>query len=167
MSVLVLLFDALFVFCVCYAIVSDFKHRLIPNWIPLVLVVAFIVFAPLRMSFSGILLHLAIAGIVFAVAWGLSFAGWITDGDVKLLATVMLWMGPDHAVAFVLLTALFAGLLALALMGLRMYGSDVRARLPASRLLDRLTALADSRQVPYGVAIGLAALLMANNIFRL
>ena len=28
------LFQALFVFCVCYAIVSDFTRLTIPNWIP-------------------------------------------------------------------------------------------------------------------------------------
>jgi Flp pilus assembly protein protease CpaA len=38
-------FQILFVFCMCYAVVSDFRELLIPNWIIVTLVAAFPLFA--------------------------------------------------------------------------------------------------------------------------
>jgi prepilin peptidase CpaA len=159
-----LFFQAVFIFCVAYAVVSDFRQLLIPNWIPVSLVAAFALYAALKLDSLTILHHLGIAGVVFLLMVGFFAAGWIAGGDVKLLTAVMLWMGPGQAAPFALLMAVFGSLLALALIGLKKYGFLVRHYLPANGFLDHLHAIAGSGQCPYGVAIGAAALLSANQI---
>src|SRR5687768_12306866 len=46
--------------------------------------------------------------------------GWIGGGDAKLTAAVTLWLGADHALVYLLYTALFGGVLTLALLQFRL-----------------------------------------------
>ena len=82
--------------------------------------------------------------------------GWIGGGDAKLAAVIALWLGADHALAYVLYTALFGGILTIALLQFRLMV------LPAQCLtvpwIMRLHA--PETGVPYGVAIAIAALFI-------
>jgi len=81
--------------------------------------------------------------------------GWIGGGDAKLVAVMSLWLGADHAPAFVLYTALFGGIVTLALLQFRM----LPLPLPLHRM-DWIVKLHKAEVgVPYGVAIAFAALL--------
>lgn len=165
---LVVLFQAVFVFCLCYAIISDFTRLLIPNWIPLVLIAAFALFAAIYLDLDSALNHLMYAGIVFALGFAFFAAGWVGGGDVKLMTATMLWMGGDNATAFVLLMAVLGGGLALLLLALKRPTNLLRAWAPRVWLLDRLVDLADTGRCPYGVAIGIAGLIpTANSVWSL
>jgi prepilin peptidase CpaA len=147
-----------YVFCLCYAIVSDFKALIIPNWVPLALVSAFAVFAVTHLGWRNISAHVAIALLVFVVATAFFMARWMGGGDVKLLTAATLWMGPEHAAPFTFLMAVLGALMAVSLLAVKHYGDCLNRSLWDFPFLRRLADLAQGGECPYGVAIGVAAL---------
>jgi prepilin peptidase CpaA len=164
-SILLFGLTSVYVACICYAIVSDFKSLTIPNWIVVVLVSSFVISAVIRMQPGLILAHLAVAATVLLFFLAFFLAGWVAGGDVKLIAAIALWIGPQHASLFVLLTAFLGALLALALLLIKKHGDAVGGPLGHNWLYQRARVLAERRQCPYGVAIGLAALLSSAGVF--
>lgn len=164
---LLLLFQAVYVLCICYAIVSDFRNLLIPNWIIITLVSTFAVFATTQLEPKAVLIHVAVAVFVLLFFLGFFIAGWVAGGDVKLVAAIALWMGLEHGANFVLLTALLGSLLALALLQIKKFGFLVGGGgLGNTWLFQRVSTLAETSQCPYGVAIGAAALLSSGGMFH-
>jgi prepilin peptidase CpaA len=156
---MLLLFQATYVFCLCYAIISDFTKLLIPNWIPALLVTAFALFALIYLTSNGVLGHLFLAGVVFCLGFAFFAAGWIGGGDVKLLTAITLWMGSEAAFGFVLVMAMLGSALALGLLAIKKYSNVFRYWAPRNWLVGRLVDLAESGRCPYGVAIGVAGLV--------
>ncbi len=154
-----MLFQAVYVFCICYAIISDFTKLTIPNWIPVVLVAGFALFAILNLDVSHVWPHLFIAAGIFCLGVAFFVAGWIGGGDVKLLTAVILWMGPRAAQSFVLPMAVLGAVLAGALFTVNRYSDQLRPLASGNWLVRRLLELAQSGRCPYGVAIGIAALI--------
>lgn len=163
---MLLVFQAVYVLCICYTIVSDFRRLLIPNWIIIILTSTFIAFAATYMEVTTILVHIAVMAVVFLLFLAFFIPGWIAGGDVKFIAALALWMGVEHAINFVLLTALLGSLLALALLQFKRYAFLVSGALGDTWLFQRISTLAENRQCPYGVAIGTAALLSSARIFQ-
>ena len=60
--------------------------------------------------------------------------GWVAGGDVKLIAAVALWIGPENAGLFVLLTASLGALLALALLLIKREARPPCRRRPGPQL---------------------------------
>jgi prepilin peptidase CpaA len=163
---LLLVLQAVYVLCICYAIVSDFRNLLIPNWIIIALISTFAVFAATQLEPRAILMHIAVAAFVFLFFLGFFIAGWVAGGDVKLLAAIALWMGLEHGANFVLLTALLGSALALALLQIKRFGFLAGGGLGNTWLFQRMSTLAEASQCPYGVAIGAAALLSSGGMFH-
>lgn len=158
-------FQMLFVFCMSYAVVSDFRALLIPNWIVVTLIAAFFPFAAFYLEPMAAVWHVLIALIVLALTTVFFMMNWIGGGDVKLMTAAALWTGPQHFEIFFLVMSGLGFLLALVLLGLRTHGVLVAPWLPHNSLLRRLQFLAQEGQCPYGVAIGAAGLAAAPNIF--
>jgi Flp pilus assembly protein protease CpaA len=74
-------------------------------------------------------------------------------------------MGPDHVAPFVVLMALLGGMLAISIIVMEKFGRWLDPRLFNLALFRRLGELADSRQCPYGVAIGVAGLIVSFDLF--
>lgn len=158
-------FQAIFVLCICYTIVSDFRTLRIPNWIIILLVCSFAVFAAIHLDLRTTLGHVALAVFMLLLATVFFVANWVAGGDVKLLAATTLWIGPEHAAFFTILMALIGSVLATALIGIRNYSNFIDAYLPDVWLVRRMATLAALGQCPYGVAIGIAALLTPGSLF--
>ena len=154
-----------FLFCVCYAIITDFQTLLIPNWISLTLIGAFVVFATIHVAAAAITGHLFVAAIVLTLSITFFVLGWIGGGDVKFMSAIALWMGPDYIAPFTVLMASFGAALAICLIGIEKYGAFVSPRMQDVWPVSRLRKLARSRECPYGVAIGTAGLLLVLQIF--
>jgi prepilin peptidase CpaA len=163
-AVTLLCVQAAFVFCICYAIVSDFTRLRIANWIPATLTALFLVYALLRLDLSTFKDHLVLAGIVFALGFASFVFGWIGGGDVKLLTALTLWAGPSHGPDLLILTTLGGGLMAFALLLLR---NSTRARLlmPTAAPFRRIRSFAERGVCPYGLAMGAAALVSLQPMF--
>ncbi|MFM9848723.1 MAG: prepilin peptidase [Hyphomicrobiaceae bacterium] len=163
-ATLMILTQLVYVFCVSYAIVSDLRRLIIPNWIPVALAVTFPIFALVHAGLDRIPAHLAIAAVVFLISLIFFVADWMGGGDIKLLAALMLWVGPGTTPEFLVVMSLLGAMLAIALMIVRSFSSTVD---PWGQIVvvRRIVELARLGQCPYGVAIGLSALIYAPKIF--
>lgn len=140
-----------------YAATSDIMTMTIPNRLMVALIAAFIVVVPVAgLDLQTVLLHLGAGTVVLACGFVLFSFGWIGGGDAKFAAVVALWLGWSHTLEFVVTSALFGGLLTLAILALR------RNLLPAFALRQSwLSRLHDPKAgVPYGVALAAAALVI-------
>jgi prepilin peptidase CpaA len=158
-------FQAIFTFCMCYAVVSDFRELLIPNWIFVTLVAAFPFFAVFYLEPLTVLWHFLIALVVLVFTTAFFAVNWIGGGDVKLMTGAALWAGPQHIASFLLAMSALGFLIAIVLLLLRTYGTLIAAVLPDNWLLRRLQVLAREGQCPYGVAIGAAGIVAVHHIF--
>ena len=106
------------------------------------------------LGWFAIELHLLAGLIALAAGMTLFAPGWIGGGDAKFFAVVCLWLGWHEMLEYALVASLMGGALTVAILGLR------SIPLPATVAVQPWMArLADSRAgVPYGVALGLAAL---------
>ncbi len=163
-AVALLCVQAAFVFCVCYAIVSDFTHLRIANWIPATLVALFLVYATLRLDLSTFKAHLVLAAIVFALGFVSFIVGWIGGGDVKLLTALTLWAGPSHGPELLVMTTLGGGLMAFVLILLR-NSTQARMLMPTAAPFRRIRSFAERGVCPYGLAMGAAALVSLQPMF--
>jgi len=148
---------------VCAAALWDIRFRRVPNRVSLAI------------AATGLILGLAqgaVAASVLGLAVGLGlllvpFArGWLGAGDVKLLAAVGAWLGPQRTLYCALAAAVFGGLLALAFL-VRL-GPDYRRAVATNLRLafyTREVPTVEDRPAghcpPYAVAIGAGALTVA------
>jgi prepilin peptidase CpaA len=147
----------LFPIGVAFGAASDIVTMTIPNRLVIALAAAFVVMAPLTgMAWTTFAFHWLVAFVVLALAFGCFAAGWIGGGDAKFAAAIVLWLGPVHALEFVVVSAIFGGVLTVAVVAFR------QKLLPAFALRQTwLFRLHDPNAgVPYGVALAAAALLL-------
>ncbi len=148
---------ALFPTMVIIAALTDIASFTIPNRLTLLLAACYLPVAiVLGRPFGEIGLCLAVGAGALVVAVGMFAAGWIGGGDAKLFAGVALWLGWPASVAFLIVTAIAGGGLALLLLNVR--ATWLKPHLAgAPPWLDKLTTSGEA--VPYGVAIALGALV--------
>lgn len=146
----------IFPFCMAFAAVSDMLSMTIANRVPVLLVAAFAVLAPLTgMAWPEFGMHFAAMAAVLAVTFALFAVGGMGGGDAKLLAATALWMGFDMNLLYYLTaSAMFGGLLTLfILLYRRSLFADITVNNPVLRhFADR------NAGVPYGIALGLGGL---------
>jgi len=148
---------AIFAFAMVYAGLTDLTTMRIRNNLCLWLFGSYAALAPfVGFTVEQIAWSAAFAAALLAVSFILFAFGWMGGGDGKLLAVTALWLGVDHAPAFLIYTGLFGGALTLAVLQLRLVG--LPAFLGSRPWITRLQS--DNSGVPYGVAITLAALVV-------
>lgn len=165
-TALVIVTQLVYAFCISYAIVSDLRRLIIPNWIPIALVAAFPIFALVHLGVDRIPAHVLVAVVVFLISLVFFVADWMGGGDIKLLAALMLWVGPGTAPEFLVVMSLLGAMLAITLMIVRSFPSAVDPW-GQTIVVRRIIELARLGQCPYGVAIGTTALLFAPRLFGL
>ena len=140
----------------------DLLTMRIPNWISLVLIVAFLGLSLwVGMPLETIGWHFATAILVLIVTFLLFIPGWIGGGDAKVAASISLWMGMSHTVDFLLISAVFGGALTVLILLFRNYVP--LPMVPNWRWLTRLHE--KTVGVPYGIALAIAGLLVYSDIF--
>ncbi len=160
-----LIFALIFIFCVLFAMISDYSRLRIPNIVSIILIAAFAVYA-LMGGTPTIWPHVLLASALFALLFAFYAFGWLGAGDVKLLSALMLWAGPSEGATFVVLFALFGGVFAMMLLALRQLlpAYPILAELP---VLTKFSRWARNGLCPYGIPIGLAALCVTPSIFAI
>lgn len=150
---LLAIFPALMAFAAC----SDLLTMRISNRLVLATVALFVPLALLAgFSLPMFGIHLAAGALVLMLTFGLFAAGWIGGGDAKLAAAIVLWLGFDLALPFLLYASVFGGILTLAILFTR------RLALPDALLqvswVGRLHKATTG--IPYGIALAIAALMV-------
>ena len=149
---MVVLAQVLFAASLAGAALFDLATRRIPDAFALAIVAGFALAAVSgAIGTSALAGHLGAGAMVFAGAAALFFAGWMGGGDVKLMSAAALWIGAGGTPRFLVLVALAGGVVALAVIAVRLLVRDPRAVL--RRAFDSEEGL------PYGVAIAASALI--------
>lgn len=134
----------------------DAATMTIPNWISGVVIVLFMIAAPLSgMGWSAIGLHVLVGFGALAITMAMFAFGWIGGGDAKLFAVTAMWMGWSGLLMFAVYTALAGGVLTLFLLLARQW--PMPSHLQAWKWSARL--LKEGGDVPYGIGICVGALL--------
>lgn len=146
----------IFPLCLTLAAFTDFLEMTIPNRIPVVLLGAFAIAAPLAgLGFADIGFHLLAGLLVFAVCFALFAFNVMGGGDAKLLTAAAVWFGLNLSLlSFLTYVAYIGGALTLLILLLRARSNTMMAiglPLPGSIL--------HAKKIPYGIAIGIAGLL--------
>lgn len=146
----------IFPLCLTLAAFTDFLEMTIPNRIPVVLLGAFAIAAPLAgLGVTDIGFHLLAGLVVFAVCFALFAFNVMGGGDAKLLTAAAVWFGLNLSlVSFLTYVAYIGGALTLLILLLRARSNTMMAiglPLPGSIL--------HAKKIPYGIAIGIAGLL--------
>lgn len=148
---LLLIFPALMIF----AALMDLFTMTIPNRISIILIAGFLIAAPLTgMPWEVFLSHIATGMVILFIGIAMFAFGLLGGGDAKLLAAASLWIGFESLGEYVLLVAVFGGLLSLAIVAYRIM-------LPPGWLLGQAWAarLHNRKEgIPYGLALSAAAL---------
>lgn len=138
------------------AALTDFLEMKIPNAIPALVILSFLLVAP----FTGLTVaefgwHMAAAAIVFSACFALFAINVMGGGDAKLLTAAALWFGFNHALfEFLVVTAFFGGVLTIVIIMLRANWEKlamIGVPLPQT--------LMSAKKVPYAIAIGAAGLM--------
>ena len=154
-----LLFSSLVVFpaLMAFSASSDLFTMTIPNRVCVALVIGYLALAvAMRVPFDTVAIHLSCGLAVLVVAFVLFSLGWIGGGDAKLAAATALWLGWALLLDYGLMSAIFGGVLTLALLVGR------TAPLPAwAQKLEWLARLHHPKTgVPYGIALAAAGLIL-------
>lgn len=152
-------YAGLIAFCgaMIWAAIGDVRTFTITNKLNLTIAAGFLLMAlPMGMSWPDIGAHLAVGGVTLVITITMFMLGVFGGGDAKMAGAVALWLGPSAMTSFILFTAFSGGGLVIVLILSRFlarkFGLPRRPKW-ARRLLRRQSA------VPYGVAIGLGAIL--------
>lgn len=151
-----------------WAAVNDAFWFRIPNVIPLAVVGLY----PVHLlvgphGFEGAHWALALALGVFAAGFFLFSRGAMGGGDVKLLTALTLWAGPAYFPAFILVTAIAGGVLALTILLAGRNPLLALATLHMRAALGLPAAPAGAkggRTIPYGIAIAIGGLLLCRQL---
>lgn len=147
---------AIFAFALLWAAVCDARTMNVPNRIVILLVVSYFPLALLAgFSLREIGLSVAVTALIYAMFFVAFSRGWIGGGDAKLMAGTALWLGAGQVFSFLLWTALFGGLLAVAALVFRAIPLKTVSTGPAWAL--HLHGLAAG--LPLAVAIAAAGLM--------
>jgi prepilin peptidase CpaA len=143
---ILLIFSGLLV----WAVISDFSSMTIPNRLPIavsILFVAHIFASPTPVDWIG---SLEVAAAVFVFSAVLFHFRLMGGGDVKLMAAIALWAGPQNVLGFLLITSLTGG--ALARIALSKFAPYVEFALHFVGGTGTAGGMA-RRVIPYGIAI--------------
>lgn len=129
------------------AATGDIRTRIIPNRLNAGIALLAIPFW-LAMGLNGqaMLIQIGLAIAIFAVFAACFVIGMMGGGDVKLLAALALWMPLGQMATLLVWMALAGGVLTLAML-----------------IAHRLRKNRNTLEIPYGVAIAAAALLIVTN----
>lgn len=154
-EVLNLALSAIFPLSMAYAMYSDLGQMEIPNWASIAPSLAYLPAALLAdQTLADIGLHYTAGFTMFAAAAVLFAMGAMGGGDVKLLGAAAVWTGWGLLLPYLFLVAIFGGVLSIAALVLRRrFFAFLFRWLP-------WTDPAKAPGVPYGVAIGLAAIIL-------
>ena len=141
----------LYALLLIFAGVSDVRHRRIPNWTVLGVLVLFGVWIFVEPSVS-LLSAFEAAGIALVASIAFYLGGLVGAGDSKLFTAVALFAGMTYLPHLALATVLVGGIIAFGMLVLR----------PQRALaMFALRGKGDfGPGIPYGVAIGLAGLFV-------
>lgn len=150
---------AVYPLALAWAAFSDSRRLMIPNGASIAITLSFLPAALLGgVGLAAVAGHYAVGLGLLMAGLVLFWRGFLGGGDVKLLAAAGVWIGWNDLGAFLVLVTFIGGGLALAILVIRKFGG----KWPWADAVEWLGDAPDAKTqpVPYGIAIGLAAVLL-------
>jgi prepilin peptidase CpaA len=159
-----------------WVVFSDLIYRRIANWLIVALLLLWLLSSGWlawhgMLTWSAIGSSLLAAALVLILGYVLFAMRWMGAGDVKLMAVLCLWLG-QQAFAFLMITSLIGGVLALGMPLLRVIEPPLA--LAFARLTELLGLTSWPRPmalqehavpgIPYGIAIALGAAFVMHTV---
>jgi prepilin peptidase CpaA len=140
-----------------FACFSDLFEMRISNRLCLLVAAMFPIFAIIAgLPLASVGMHVLAGFAVLVVTFALFACGWIGGGDAKFAAAVSVWMGVGAMVEYLAVASALGGILTLWLLMARKY--------PLPLFLRRFAWVEKLHHpktgVPYGIALGAAALMV-------
>lgn len=158
---------------------KDVSERRIPNRLTGALAALYPVYVLVSPIPVAWLAAVGLAALVFVVGLGLFARDLIGGGDVKLIAALSLWAGPEQFLWFLLITTVAGGALSLIVLWAQRWGGLIGAHLGALGLATSTggpSAVADApgdgapdrpNTLPYGVAIAAGGIAIIIELAKL
>ncbi len=130
----------------------------IPNLVSIALLAAYLaIAAALGTAWQIVAIHLACGLVVLVIGFALFELRMIGGGDAKLAAAAVIWLGVENLSEYVMIFSLIGGAFAVAILSLHShdYGEGAKTVPLFRRIAEKAT-----NRMPYGVPLGLAALLI-------
>ncbi|HET6526111.1 A24 family peptidase [Sphingopyxis sp.] len=155
-------FQLLLTLLLLAAAATDIRQRSIPNIIPLLIVIIFVVGWMAGFPFSGLWwahgFHFSAALLVGML---LFYFGWFGGGDAKLYAACALWFSFSDAILLLFVTTISGAIIVVARMLILFARSSVASSGPANGLRQK----SSSRSIPYGVAIAAGGIVSIFSVY--
>ena len=155
-------FQLLLTLLLLAAAATDIRQRRIPNIIPLLIVIIFIVGWMAGFPFSGPWwahgFHFAAALLVGML---LFHFGWFGGGDAKLYAACALWFSFSDAILLLFVTTVSGAIIVVARMLIIFARSSVASSRPANGLRQK----SSPGSIPYGVAIAAGGIVSIFSVY--
>ena len=155
-------FQLLLTLLLLAAAATDIRQRRIPNIIPLLIVIIFIVGWMAGFPFSGPWwahgFHFAAALLVGML---LFHFGWFGGGDAKLYAACALWFSFSEAILLLFVTTISGAIIVVTRMLIIFARSSVASGGPANGLRQK----SSSRSIPYGLAIAAGGMVSIFSVY--
>ena len=159
------IFESLVIFCfvvlLIWTAISDIRSFVIPNKLCLAIAGLYPVYVMTSTQTPDWPIAVAIAAGVFLIGTALFAFNLIGGGDVKLLSVTLLWAGPEFGVMFLVMTVLFGGALAIAMLAWTKFHqfTPILWRLVGPPMVS--SDQVSKQPMPYGVAISFGGLFVA------
>lgn len=158
-SFLILTFSGLLV----WAAISDLASWRIPNRIPLAVSAFYFIFVLVNPNNIDPLGGIVTGASLLLIGFVFFATGTMGGGDVKLMAAIGLWAGPQNVIVFLIITGLVGGGVALVTLAL---AACTRLRLMVANvqtavLPSFVPAPSLRGKIPYGVAVAAGGLCVA------
>ena len=140
-----------------WAVVTDLKARIIPNTVPVLVIGLYALRTAVNWPHPALFADLAVAVAVLIIGFILFARNWVGGGDVKLIAALALWAGPQHMMAMAFVISLAGGVIA---AGMLVAAMAARPRAAGEGDAAATAATVMRRPVPYAVAIAAGGLYL-------
>lgn len=146
----------IFPLCMAMAACSDLLTMTIPNRLSVVLIASFVAIAPFSgLSAHDILLHVGAGAVVFTACFVFFALNIMGGGDAKILTASAIWFGFNESlVNYLAYVSILGGVLSVIILTMRSQHNFILAYgIPVPQ------TMLHKKKVPYGIAIGAAALM--------
>ena len=161
-NIILILSLTLLVLCILHSISTDFRSLIISNKTTLLIVVLFFTESLINSRIDGTFLYTLLCSLfVFLFFFTLFVFNLLGGGDVKLVASISLWLGPALLFDFLFFMSLIGGGIAL----IKILLIKTKDHFNSVALKNMTYKFSQTKEIPYGIAIGFSALIMIPRIY--
>jgi len=162
-NIILLISLTLLVFCILHSIMTDCRSLIISNKTTLFIVILFFTESLINSRIDNTFFYTVLCSFfVFLLFFAFFVFNFLGGGDVKLVASISLWLGPALLFDFLFYMSLIGGGLAF----IKIVLMKTKEHLNSAVFTNMTYKFSQTNEIPYGIAIGFSALIMIPRIYN-